>query len=140
MNRITWILFVLLLVPITFAVEVKKTEDRKNTDTKREILTVYDTAGRVVNQAQDSKGWHRVSGTVKLVAGVDTVTINTSKANGRQDSSFKSASTYYGRGQSSDIANRAKVYSILPLSGTRFVVVSSDDTDTATINFVVEGE
>ena len=144
MNRIMWVIFVLVFVSFSSAVErentTEKKTDRKVMDVKREILTVYDTTGRVVNQAQDAKGWHKVSGTVTLVSGVDTVSVNTSKVNGRQDLSFTSASTYSGRAWSTDIANRAKVYTILPLSGTQFVVVSSDNTDTATINFVVEGE
>lgn len=141
-----WIIFVLLFVPMSFAVEREKTVKREKTterkviDVKREILTVYDTTGRVINQLRDAKGWHKVSGTVTLVSGVDTVNINTSKVNGRQDLSFTSTSTYSGRAWSTNIANRAKVYTILPLSGTQFVVVSSDNTDTATINFVVEGE
>lgn len=146
MNRIMWIIFVLLFVSMSFAVErekttkQEKTTERKVIDVKREILTVYDTTGRVINQLRDAKGWHKISGTVTLTSGVDTVNINISKVNGRQDLSFTSASTYSGRAWSTDIANRAKGYTILPLSGTQFVVVSSDNTDTATINFVVEGE
>ncbi len=107
---------------------------------KREILTVYNSTGRVVNQYEDAKGFHRISGLAKLVAGVDTINLNTNVTNGLQDLSFRADSTYNGLAWSSVIGNRAKTYSILPVNGTQFIVISSDATDTATIRWQVAGE
>ncbi len=107
---------------------------------KRQIKTRYDINGRAVNQSQDAKGHHRVVGSCTLSSGVDTVSLNTSTADGKNDISFISSSTFSGRVWSANLANRSKTYSIMPLSGTKFVVVSSDTSDTAAVQFVVEGE
>ncbi len=106
---------------------------------KGQVKTIYDITGRVVNQSEDAKGFHRVFGFTKLVAGLDTVNLNTTIVNGLQDVSFISVSTYWGRAWSLDPANDS-TYKVIPLSGSRFIVKSSGETDTATINFVVEGE
>lgn len=106
---------------------------------KRQVRTVYDINGRVVNQAQDAKGFHRVSGSTKLVAGVDTVTLNSGTVNGKQDISFTGAGTYWGRAWSLTPTNDS-TYKVVPISGTQFLIKSSGGTDTATVNFVVEGE
>ncbi len=108
-------------------------------DTEGKVKTVYDINGRPVNQSQDAKGLHRVSGTVKLVAGLSTVTLNTNISNGRQDISFISESTYRGQVWVSDTSN-SNIYGIYPQSGTQFIIVSSDAADTNTVNYWVEGE
>ncbi len=107
---------------------------------EQKIKTRYSISGDVVNQAQNAKGYHRVTGTATLANGVDTVVLNASVSNGRQDVSFLADSTYFGTAWPLSISHRSKRYSVLPLSGTRFVVVSSDSTDTATVRFQVEGE
>ena len=106
---------------------------------KQQIKTVYGINGRVVNQALDAKGWHRVSGQVTLSSGVDTVTLNTSLMDGKQDISFIGDSTFGGRAWSLNQGN-TNTYRIIPIGGNRFIVKSSDGADTATLRFIVEGE
>jgi len=103
------------------------------------VRTVYDVEGRPINQSQEAKGYHRVAGKATLKNGVDTVTINTSTADGRQDMSFLGDSTYSGMAWSLDAGNGNR-YWIVPIGGNKFVVMSSDTTDNATVRFQVEGE
>ncbi len=115
---------------------------QSTTQTKRvkgEIKTIYTIGGRPINQSVDAKGLHRVFGSTKLTAGVDTLILNTAIGGGLQDVSFISSSTYWGRAWSLDPANDS-TYKVIPLSGNKFIVKSSGGTDTATVNFVVEGE
>jgi hypothetical protein len=114
-----------------------------STDTPKEvegrIKTVYGMDGRPINQSQYAKGYHRVFGETKLVNGIDTLTINSSTEDGLQDVTFIGQSTYHGRVWSLSESN-TKSYRIIPIDGKRFIIKSSDTTDTATINFQVEGE
>ena len=125
---------------VKITTEVKPEIAKATRLVKRQIKTRYDINGRPVNQSQDAKGFHRIVGSCTLSSGVDTISLNTSTADGRNDISFISSSTFSGTVWSANIANRSKTYSIMPLSGTRFVVVSSDTGDTAAVQFVVEGE
>ena len=63
-------------------------QNAKGDDIEGKVKTVYDINGRPVNQSQDAKGFHRVTGSVKLVDGKATITLNTNIAEGRQDISF----------------------------------------------------
>lgn len=105
---------------------------------KGQILTTYDTDGKAIHQAQDAKGWHRQFGTTKLVDGLATIDLSSSPSEGKQDVSYIADSTYRGVAWSLDSAN-TKTYWIIPLSGTQVLVKSSDNTDTATVKFLLEG-
>lgn len=124
----------LLAVAHSDSVDVKV----KKSETK--VKTRYDISGRPVNQGQNLKGFHRVVGSCKLVSGIYTVTLNSSTAESRQDISFTNATTYSGRAWTLNVADRSKIYSVKPISGIKFNVVSSDTADTATVQFEVEGE
>lgn len=106
-------------------------------DPDGKIKTVYSTSGRPVNQSEQAKGWHRVSDSVQLSAGQTTVTLNTSTENGAYDVSFLNFGTYHGQAHSSDTS---KTYRVIPLTGSQFLIKSSDGSDTATVYFTVEGE
>ena len=106
---------------------------------ERKIKTIYGGDGRPVNQGQDRKGWHQVTGSIKLLRGNGVYTLNISNALGRQDISFLSDSTYWGFSWSLDTTNTNR-YWVVPLTGTTFMVKSSDGSDTATVQWKVEGE
>ena len=132
-------IFILLEVFALFLSFVVKAQTPSQV-VKGEIKTVYDvTTGRPVNQSQDAKGYHWGIGTVKLVTGRASVSINTSTADEAQDMSFISASTYRGSVWSSDTSN-AFTYTVRPIDGQQFLIVSSSGTDTSTVNYFVEGE
>lgn len=146
MRRMLIIIF-MVVSPVLMAVE-KDSVDHKDEKTakksdivllKRQIKTQYDIYGRPVNQAQNAKGHHMVVGSTKLVSGVDTLTLNTSTTDGKQDISYMADSTYSGRAWSLSASNSNR-YWIVPLSGTQFIVKSSSGTDTATVRFILEGE
>ncbi len=120
------------------AVNIKIRRETELLDHK--IRTIYGVGGLPFNRGIGAKGFHRVTGVCKLVAGVDTVTLNTLIDGGKNDVSFTDSSTFHGRAWSMDLGNRGRIYSILPLTSTKFVVVSSDNTDTATILFSLEGD
>ncbi len=102
--------------------------------------TIYGIDGRPINQGLETKGRHPVSGEKKLAGtGVDTITINTAVDGDRNDVSFIDHNTYHGIAWSLDGSN-GKTYRIVPLSGNRFEIRSSDSTDTATVKFFLEGE
>jgi hypothetical protein len=103
------------------------------------LKTLYGIDGRPISQGQDAKGYHRVQGTAKLTAGVDTIDLNTSTADGRENVGFVGQSNYHGSAWSLSSANTAS-YRLIPISGSRFVITSSSATDTATVQFQVEGE
>lgn len=106
---------------------------------EKKIRTIYGGDGRPVNQGQDRKGWHQVTGSIILLRGNAVYTMNTSTALGRQDVSFLSESTYWGVAWSLDTTNTNR-YWVVPLTGTTFMVKSSDGADTATVQWKVEGE
>ncbi len=106
----------------------------------KKIRTIYKSNGLPINRGFDGKGFHRVSGKSTLVSGVDTVTLNTDVGGGKSDISFSDSLSYWGRAWAASLAHRANTYSILPLTGSKFVVVSSSDTDTAAVNYSVEGD
>ena len=136
-------LALLVGVPLLLAVDdtLKPPEivlPQRSDETEGRVKTVYGINGRPVNQSQDAKGFHRVQGSAKLVNGVDTIDLNTSTADGGHDISFLGDSTYFGLARA--VVVNGHSYTIVPISGTRFVVVSSDTTDTATVRFRLEGE
>lgn len=104
------------------------------------LRTIYGVDGLPFNRGIGAAGFHRVSGVCKLVAGVDTVILNTSISDGKNDISFTDSTTFHGTAWSMALGNRGNVYTVLPLSPIKFVVVSSDVTDTATILFSLEGD
>lgn len=106
----------------------------------KKLRTLYKSNGLPINRGFEGKGYHRVTGSVTLVLGVDTVTLNTDVGDGKSDVSFTDSTSYWGRAWGSTLADRGNSYSILPLSGTKFVVVSSDATDVAKVLFSVEGD
>lgn len=106
---------------------------------EQKVKTRYDVFGRPVNQSQTAKGYHPVVGTVKLVSGAATITLNTSTTDGKQDVSFISKYTFRGHAYSLDTAN-TKTYRVIPVSATQAVVRSNDGSDTSTVQFVLEGE
>lgn len=109
-------------------------------DIEGKVKTVYGTDGRPINQSENSKGYHRVSGSCKLKGtGVDTVSLNSSIADGRQDITFIGQSTYFGQAWSLSSAN-GNTYRVIPIGGNKFEIRSSSSTDTNTVNFQVEGE
>jgi len=114
-------------------------QNAKGDDIEGKVKTVYDINGRPINQSQDAKGFHRVTGSVKLVDGKATITLNTNIAEGRQDISFINKYTYWGRVSVSDTSN-TNTYEVYPQSGTQFIILSSSSTDTNTVNYLVEGE
>ena len=107
---------------------------------QRSNKTVYGTNGRVVNQRQDAPGLHQIAGSVTLTGGVDTVFVNKFVSDGRKDIRFTNSSSYRGIVTPRTTGVAAKNYKIIPIDGQRFVVQSSDNTDTATVDFSVEGE
>jgi hypothetical protein len=111
----------------------------KADETEGKVKTVYDITGRPVNQDQDAKGYHRISGTLKLVAGLASTSLNTNINDGRQDVSFINETTYHGQAWSLDSLN-TNSYTVYPMSGIVFIIKSSNGADTATVQFMVEGE
>lgn len=103
-----------------------------------EILTTYDTMGGVFAQSQNSKGWHRTFGTVTLADGEAVIRLNVSPQSGRQDIEFMADSTYRGHAWSLDTSN-GQTYRVYPQSGGQCLIKSADSTDTATVNFLLEG-
>lgn len=103
------------------------------------IKTVYDVGGRPVNQSVQSRGYHRVTDKAVLKNGIDTIEINTSTADGRQNIGFIGDSTYSGRAWSLNPGNQNH-YWLVPIGGNKFIIMSSDSTDNSTVRFQVEGE
>lgn len=108
-------------------------------DVERKLTTAYDIDGRPFNQSQKNPGLHTIFGTAKLSSGVDTVTLNTSVSEGRQNISFLGDSTYSGTVLPVTSADTDR-YWIVPLSGNQFIIKSSDAADTSTVRFKVEGQ
>ncbi len=120
------------IMPQTFEVNRAKIVEKK-------VKTTYDEYGRPINQGQVRKGQHRVTGSIRLSSGKATVTVNTSPAQGRQSVGFLSSTTYRGVAWSLDTTNTNR-YWVVPLTGKTFMVKSSDGSDTATVQWKVEGE
>jgi hypothetical protein len=96
--------------------------------------TAYDFNGQVFNQSQDSKGWHRAIGNVKLDNGRAVVAITAHGSGIHNDVSFASNATYQGQAWSLDTTN-ANVYQIYPLSNDSAIMVSNKieiESDTLT--------
>ena len=129
---------ILLLLPIAYGFDDTLAQDAAK-KVKQETKTNYDINGQPINQSMDAKGFHRVYGSVTFVAGApDTVTLNDSPAEGKQDVSFIDSTTYSGRAWA--LNGESHRYWITPLTGLKFVVQTDNDTSTATVRFVVEGE
>lgn len=124
------------LVPRDFLPQSAK---RLTKDLEWRLKTTYTPDGRPVNQGIDAKGLHYVAGNVKLVSGRAIVELNTSTSEGRQDVSFIGATTYSGVAWSTDTSN-ANSYSVMPMSGIKFLVRSSSGTDTMTVYYRITGE
>ena len=120
------------IMPKTLEVDGSKVVEKK-------IKTTYDQYGRPKNQGEVRKGQHRVTGSVALSSGKATITVNTSTVEGRQVVGFIDSTTYRGVSWSLDTTNTNR-YWIVPLSGNKFMVISSDITDSANIQWKVEGE
>lgn len=132
------ILFLTVFVVALLCVALVFGQSEKQ-DAKNEILTVYGSDGRPLYQSQDSKGWHRVIGSVTLSSGEATVTLNTSTSDGRQNISFQSSTSYRGYVNTVVDADKVNIYSISQNSGTSFDVFSDDGSDNSTVYYIVEG-
>ena len=111
----------------------------KTESVKQEILTVYNSSGRVTGQAEDNPGWHRVMDTITLDDDAAViVTLNTSTADGAQDVSFQSQTSYGGYAWS--ISDGRTIFTITPIDGHSFWVASSDTTARHTVYYLVEGQ
>jgi|GEM_PF-6074878 len=129
--------FILAICLIGYAVAQSPVDSTKEIEGK--VKTVFGIDGRPVNQGQEQKGFHRVSGETTLAAGRDTVILNSSVADGRNDVTFIGLKTYTGRAWSLSASNTA-TYRLVPLAGNKFEIISTDSSDTATVQYVVEGE
>ena len=109
---------------------------------KQRLNSRYAISGAVFEEGstQDAgfRG-HDVQGECKLVAGVDTVIVNTNTSPGFANMEYKSKDTYSGYAFPL-ISGSGNTYQVIPISGSKFIVESSDNTDTATVRFLVEGE
>lgn len=131
-----WIMTVIILALFAGVTNHGLADDQTVTG---QIKTTYDINGRPINSREQNKGWHRVLGIATLASGVDTITLNKSIADGKQDLSFLADSTYGGRAWSLRQSN-TNTYRIIPISPIQFIVKSSDGADTAVVRFLVEGE
>lgn len=142
--RISVMVAVLFLLSLTISAQLLPTSPVVPTtqDAKIEgrVKTRFGIDGRPVNQKENAKGLHRVVGSTKLIDGVATITLNSDASDGKQDVTFIDSLTYSGKAWTRLLSNRAKNYTIIPLTGKTFQVVSSDVSDTSTIHFEVEGE
>lgn len=137
-NIIGIVLCVAICCPIAAQIEDTTKVDQSKVVEKK-IRTIYGGDGRPMNQGQDRKGWHQVTGSVDLLRGNGIYTLNISNALGKQDVSFLSDSTYWGFAWSLDTTNTNR-YWVVPLTGKTFMVKSSNGSDTATVHWKVEGE
>lgn len=130
--------FLLWIVAILASAIIIAAQDKA--EVKDEIVTIYDSDGRVEGQSQDNKGWHRIIGSVSLSGGEATVNLNTALTNGRQDVSFQDLFSYGGYCWTTTQSNKTNEYRVYPVSGTQFKIISSDGSDTKTIRYLVEGQ
>ena len=137
-KRIILILaFLFLLLFISMIISTQNADGQN--ETEQRVKAVYGIDGRPINQTGETKGFHRVSASVKLVDGLATITLNTSTTDGQQNVSFISEDTYRGQVWVSDTSN-TNTYGVYPQSGTQFIILSSSATDTVIVNYWVEGE
>ena len=129
----------LIFIFLIFSPLVYAQDSVRTLEVEGRVKTVYGTDGRPVNQSQDAKGFHPVTGNVKLASGRAILSFNSSTENGKQDVSFKGATTYSGRVFTTDTTN-SYTYYFYPLSGKQAMIKSSSGTDTTTVHFIVEGE
>lgn len=125
------ITLILLMATIAFSQQI--------TETEKKIRTIYDTDGRPLYSSQNNKGWHIVQGSATLSSGKATVTLNTSTDNAKIDVSFLADSTYNGRAWSLDTLN-INNYWVVPLSATRFMIISDSVSDNSLVKYSVEGQ
>ncbi len=142
------LLISLFFVVVAYTAEIKKDSVRTKLNTldlpEKEVLgkvkTIYDFTGRPSNQSRANKGWHQIEGFVTLVGGRANVVLNTSTSQGRQDVSFLNDSSY----SASAIVNRDSsatfTYRFVPISGSKFMIMSSSLTDTSTLYIKIEGQ
>lgn len=104
---------------------------------EQKIRTIYGTDGHPYSQSERNKGLHQVWGTGKMSNGIDTIEINTSPRDGRQDVSFEGEAAYFGTVRAFIV--NGNTYTVIPIDGEKFVIQSSDTTDTASVRFKLEG-
>ena len=145
-----YILFLfLLLVPIAWSADTKKAEKRSSeikklgAEIKRlkgQVQTIYEIgSGRPAQQGIFQKGLHSAQDQITLVAGRAIVEVNTSIQEGKQDLSFVDKDSYRGWAWTTDSTDTNR-YTVIPLSGTKFLIRSSDPADASTINYMVTGD
>lgn len=107
-------------------------------DIERNVKTAYDAKGRPAFQSENNRGYHTILDQTTLSNGRDTVNLNTSVADGRQDISFYSKDSFSGVAWSTTEAD-TNTYRVIPLSGASFIILSSDTAYAGTVNYKVEG-
>lgn len=115
---------------------------KKVSQIQQRLNSKYASDGSVFNEgATQDAGFrgHGVQGFCKLVNGIDTVTLNTDTSPGLANIEYKSDSTYSGVAFPL-VSGTGNTYHVIPIAGNKFIVESSDNTDTATVRFSVEGE
>lgn len=115
---------------------------KKVSQLQQRLNSKYATDGSVFNEGstQDAGfSGHGIQGICKLVNGVDTITLNTNTTSGLANIEYKSDSTYSGVAFPL-VSGTGNTYQIIPIAGNKFIIESSDNTDTATVRFSVEGE
>ena len=126
-----WVLALVILLSLVPVLHATDTTEAK-------VKTVYEASGRPVDQSQTSKGFHTLRMSLKLSGGRGQILLNTSTANGKQDVSFKDRYSFKGQVAISDTSN-TKTYKVVPISGAKIYVLSSDITDTSTVTVWLEG-
>lgn len=104
--------------------------------------TWYTPSGEIYREGEDivePYSFRRVAGLCKLVAGVDTITLNTTPSGGAAVVGFLAANSYFGYANPVNAGGTAS-YRVVPLSANKFCIESSDNTDTATVRFIIQGE
>jgi len=131
---VAYVLMLMVLVAI-----IARASDEATKEAEQKIKTIYGIDGRPYSQSEYAKGLHQVWGTAKMINGVDTIEINTSTQDGTQDVSFGDATAYFGTARA--FVDNGHSYKIVPISGNKFVIISSDTTgsDTSSVRFKLEG-
>lgn len=102
------------------------------------VRTSYKASDGRPIQGQNNPGHHRVQGSAALSSGQVIIDLPTSVGAGRNDMSFIDLN-YVGHARSTDTAN-TNTYTVYALSKNKILIKSSSGTDTATVNFTVEGQ
>ncbi len=132
-----WIATVMIIVAILAMLEIKPGYTHE--DTEGRVKTQYGIDGTPINRGEGAKGFHRVTGKVKLASGQAVITISTTIVLGKQDLSFANDSSYSINVWVADTSNTDS-YTGYPMSGTQFLIKSSNGSDTATVHYRAEGE